>query len=932
MKKIFLLSLLASVGIATSWAEDFLVNVHVHAKVTYMGLDGKKHNTLDISEALIYITEADGSVRREQVFPTQANGQLIYDGRDAKVDYRLRLDKNMGGRYVVNYIISDKLRYEKNRETGRKEWQIYDADKKDYVVVKNPRSVSDAYYGSFTLDLATQKGTEVTIPFTVNLSADDKAYYTQRLHGATVRGRDKVSDPLGPQGEDGARVGKYENFSVRFLVPRDSLKSYYRIVAQPVWVDKKENTTYYGDPLTYYCRDFYYTRSRESSFHNGVQQDGLPFFNGYINTNNYYAQDDAAADDLLRHHSLTEREELHYPRAHNMGPRAQDSLYFRLPLYIKVDESMADNDCVAMVKWVLTDYTKILSEHCDTIIEGRSDPLRYLQYNVGGLLDEGMRDERSDEYWFPESANGSHDADCSLRIFFETGKTTLDWEKENNALQKQEALNTIRTVQQTPDSYIRAVYITGFASPDGNEQINRKLAAGRTQEFKQWFRSVMPEASQYIYEKSEIASWAMVADTLRMWGKLNGNIGDFADEETVRTAFPDRQDPTLRAALDAVRVITFRITYEIQAAYTPEELIELHDRNGGKLSQDFMYREIYRHYVDNKEYGAAQRVCQQIYDSKYHIYRRNLDRMENLRDMYNAAAATERRLKREFLADTLNVEARASHEAAIERRDSIGRALGNEINICHEMLLYANDLCAIKLMRSEGDTTLLAPFTVMPDCRLRDRRHNNVSINGVPDVVLLNQAAAYLTCKRPGWARTYMSFYEKRAYPDRNRATANEKVKQLQDVIAVKTSTRGITPEQVNSIEAINPINGILGVLAMDSPSNEDFEHAKKLALDTSLVSDSVATNNIVRALWYGRDFNRRNNTYKLMPEDYYDPELEQGARYLQNALRQDPDLTEMAQAQRDLKPIFKVLDRIRRDEELIKNIKVVRRNRAKEK
>lgn len=930
MKKIFIISFLVFVATAAAWAEDFLLDVHVYAKVNWKTLDGKQNSTLDISEALIYISEADGSVRRGQVFLTQPNGQLLHEGREGKSDHRILLDKAMGGRYVVNYVVCDGLRYERNSTTGQKEWQYYDPARQEYVMVKNPRSIPGAYHGSYTLDLNAQQGSSITVPFLVNLSADDKAYYAGRLNSAKVKGRVIMNSGLGPQGDDGARVGKYENFSVRFLVPRDSLQPHHRIVAQPIWIDRTEGLTYYGDPLAYYGKTYGRSRVRESSFAKAHEQQGMPFYKGYINAPYAYEQDHAAADDPLRDFSLTHREELHYPRHNFGGKRAEDSLYFRLPLYIKVDESMADNDCLALVNWVITDYNKILYSASDTLIEGRSDPLRYLRYNVGGLLDEQMRDNNSNNYWFPESMNGSHDEDCSLRIFFETGKTALDWSKANNEAQRQEALATINRVRRTPDSYIRAVYITGYASPDGRAEYNNRLAAGRTLSFKQWLGQAMPEASQYIYESSKIAPWSMVADTLRMWGKMEGEIGDYASEQDVRQLFPDNQDPTLRAALDAVRVITFRITYEIQAAYTVDQLEKIYDTNNGHLTQDFMYRDVYRHRVEHDDLSGAERMCRQIYDEKLHTYRKNVDHLLRLREEYNRVSHQER-LARQALESDTTQQRMLTLQRITTQRDSVEQLIGQEMNACHEILLYANDLCAIKLMRGEGDTLLLKPFTTLPDCRLRDRRHYNASVLGVPDVVLLNQAAAYLTCKRPGWARTYMDFYNRRKYPDINRSTANDKVRQLQDVIAVKASTTPITREQIRSIEAIHPINGVLGVLAMSDPTAEDFAHARQLVTDPTLMNDSLATDNIVRALWYGRDFSRRNESYKLSPSDYYDSDLEQGARYLRMALTQDPGLHDMAYSQRDLRPIFKVLNRIKRDEQVINNIKVTRRNRAKE-
>lgn len=897
-----LLTLLA-VALPAS-ADDFCIDAHVFFRHSAKTVGGRSQTQTDIPGALIYITNADGSVRDNIVRETLGNGTLLYrDARTGRViDERLRLP-NKVGRYVVHYILSDRLRYERTASSTYA-WQAYSGG--TYTTVASPQQAAD-YHGQQVIDLNNVSGTSVTLSFEVKLSDTDQKDFLNRSRSAEVRVFNRTGAALGPQADDGSQEGGYEVFPLRFLIHKDSIRPDRRIVAQPVWVDKKLELTYYGDPLAYYGREFAIWRQRESGYQPLPVQEGLYFLPEGPNARRAYAQGQAFLADSLGHHLLTPREDLHYPQINCQGQRAADSLYFRLPMYIKVPETARQHDCTALVRWVITDYHHILSEGCDTIIEGRNNPMQYLTYTLGGLLDEGSRDLHSERYWLPEAMQGAHEAGHNLKIYFDTGRTDIDWTKPGNLAERAVALRDIDNVNQ-PGNNLLGIHITGYASPDGRAAYNEKLAYQRAQSFRTWLLTTLPSAVNYVTVDSRIAPWTAVADTLRAWGRLSGEIGSEATESEIRSSV---SDDDLRLALDAVRVIDFRLSYEILAAYTPEELLEMHQQKGS-LPQDFMYRDIYRHKALQGQWAEAEHYCEEIYTRKADAHRASLAALHRLSREYTACPAT----------DSL-------------RQDSLSRQVVRHMAEAHELLVYANDLCAIKLTRGEADTTLLQPFTILPDCRLRDTRHGNVTVAGIPDIVLLNQAAAYLSQQRTGWARSYLRFYQQRDFPDQSRlggpnAQASRDIQILQDVLQAKTAPADLTSEQVASLEAIHPVNGVVGALALASPTADDMAHAREIVLSPTLLSDSIATNNVVRALWYGRDFARRAKTYRLSPHDYFDTDLTQGARYLQAGLRQNPALREGAEAQRDLKPVFRVLQRIQADEQVAKSIRLIRRNSAK--
>lgn len=860
MKKLLILLLTAFVAAGSIYAEDLVINVKAYWKK-----DGKK---LPLAGVHVYRVTSGG--RKTDYAQTYANGDLW----DGKRDERIRVNKT--GFIKFECLVWDAARF--NKQTGEFEFP-------------GQRTEPDTRLATFTIDCDKFKGNEYTKE--IELVPVDPADFKYRTGEAKATAQLRVGGGFSPEGDDGARVGEYETFGVRFSVPVDSIKPYYRIVAQPVWIDKKLSQTYYGDPLAYYGREYYLTELRESAYKTTTEQKGLLFYDDAPRTKGEaYAMGRAAIDDVLGDHLITYRDTLHYPQ---MGSERQsDQLFFRLPFYIKVNESMASNDCAALVKWVITDYTKIISEHCDTVIEGRSDPLRFLRYDVGGFLEE-TEDVNANHYWFPERADGTHDAACDLKIFFETGKTNIDWTMGQNEAERIKAQKQIRDVLNIADADIREVTVEGYASPDGNPVINQRLAEGRVQSFRHYLNSELGRVSNYTRAHATIATWDMVADTLRQWNQFPGEIGEPATEAELRAQVePDM----LRRALDAVRVIKFNIKYEVKAAYTDEQLLDKYHEN--TLTQEFMYSSVYRYLAEAKgDWDGAEKLCRYMYDQKTQHYSSELAELKELM----------------AIQDDYTKE----DSATIKKRQS---RISNLLSETHELLLYANDLCAIQMHKGIADTTLLAMYLVAPDRSFRDTRRR-VTVRGVPDMVLLNQAAAYLMNKKYGYARGLVNYYRTHRL---HGQTESPSIRLIGDLI---DANRKVTRDHVESLGSIDPINRIVCTLALKDATAEELMQIREMANNTELLSDTIPTNNIVRAMCYGRDYSRRNGSYKVT--DLYDPELEQAAQYLNDALHADKSLYDMAYSQRDLKPIFKVLERIRRDEDLVKHIKITRRNRAKE-
>lgn len=855
------------------------------------------------------------------LYHVRTNGDIEYLGQtDKNGTLAQPIEIPKMGYYTIKYLLHDNARFVKGDEETqtRSHWEIYDTHRSNHsdtlMLQQADIELNDTRSNWRQASLAeVEKGSLVEVgEITVNCSKISSKEHKLDIHlkernkedymyiasmtteESMISGSKRARSGVGALGSDGMREGDYENFSVRFKVPKGSMKPHYRIVAQPVWIDKKLDLEYYGDPMAFYNKKYYYTKLRESTFELMDKQEGLLFYDSVPRKKtDAYTQDQGPADDYLAHYNLTEREELH--RIRQSAEMDYENYHFRVPFYIKVNNDMANNDCAALVKWVITDYDHIIAEHCDTIISGRSDPLRFLKYNVGGFMDKSSHNYAGNRYWFPETGEGLHNDTTNLRLYYEVGKTDLDFTQSQNA-QEVAKVDSLSKLVLEMGADILDVQILGYASPEGGQELNQRLAASRAQKFGEYIKNRLPKLARYIHPRSAIAPWSMVADTLRRMGKMGGLVGDPATKEDIYAQVKDPE--ALKKALDAVRVTKFRIDYEIKKPYTPQELCDIYDSKG--FNRPYMYRDLYRYLTDltqgQKDWKKAERVCQEKYDIVAERHAASLQTLRTLADKPTLAP-----------------------EDSLPMKQALMDA--------HEVLLYANDLCAMKLHRSEGDTTLLHGFINKHlSLDYQNNAYGNEKVGPLPGIVYLNQASAYLLYNRFSMARGLMEYYQENY--NEKQSTVEEMNTILSDLIAIHASPSNITPECVERLAKIDPINRVVCVLAMPEATPEEISQIRHIAVTQT--SDSIANNNLIRALCYGHEFIFRNDSYQVEEKDLYDNDLRRGATYLRTALQQDPSLYDMAYVQRDLKPLFKVMTRMKQDEELLKNIRIKRRNSAK--
>ena len=184
-------------------------------------------------------------------------------------------------------------------------------------------------------------------------------------------------------------------------------------------------------------------------------------------------------------------------------------------------------------------------------------------------------------------------------VIFKVNRTEIDWSYAGNYAELDTILRTINAVRDNPDATVEAIYLTGYASPEGSYANNVRLAKGRTEAVKDYVvkNSTFPES---IYHTSYVPEdWA----GLREWLSTNlisnrDEIIAFIDDKTIpeetrndelRKRFPEEYAFLLKNVYPSLRHTDYRITYKIRSYYDVEEIRQVMLTNPGNLSLNELY-------------------------------------------------------------------------------------------------------------------------------------------------------------------------------------------------------------------------------------------------------------------------------------------------------------------------------------------------------
>lgn len=94
-----------------------------------------------------------------------------------------------------------------------------------------------------------------------------------------------------------------------------------------------------------------------------------------------------------------------------------------------------------------------------------------------------------------------------LTIYFRQGKDDIDRGYHNNNQSLVDLVSAIRSVNQSTDSRVSAVVISGFGSPEGTATFNEQLAESRTNILKEFVILNCPISSEQIYINKGWIDW-----------------------------------------------------------------------------------------------------------------------------------------------------------------------------------------------------------------------------------------------------------------------------------------------------------------------------------------------------------------------------------------------------------------------------------------
>lgn len=270
---------------------------------------------------------------------------------------------------------------------------------------------------------------------------------------------------------------------------------------------------------------------------------------------------------------------------HGSAIMIRDSLYVTDP----------DEDFMGVAVACIENYNRVF--YLDTLqyARGTVKPLRFLSYK---LLPLKMTDER----YLPLPEVELRESAGEMNLVFPVGKSNLDLNLGNNAVEINNLIGELRKYEDDPDITLKSFTISGSASPEGRYDRNKTLAGQRmasamglvTESLDQ---SVRKNAE--MHSEADVAGWEEVVAMLRADGKdeeadrvqavLDRYSGmDARGAEIQRLPFYRKE--ILNTYLPRLRKVNYRFVTSRYRPLTDDEIIELYAANPGGLSKYQYYR------------------------------------------------------------------------------------------------------------------------------------------------------------------------------------------------------------------------------------------------------------------------------------------------------------------------------------------------------
>ncbi len=198
-----------------------------------------------------------------------------------------------------------------------------------------------------------------------------------------------------------------------------------------------------------------------------------------------------------------------------------------------------------------------------------------------------------------DSAEKTFDLSGRANVIFKVNRTEIDWSYARNHAELDSILASINAVRDNPDATVKAIYLTGYASPEGPYNNNVRLAKGRTEAVKDYvaLHSTFPNS---IYHTSSVPEdWGGLREWVAASSLPNKDaILAFIDNPTIPAdkrndifmkQFPEQYPFLLANVYPSLRHTDYRITYTIRKFFDLSEIRRVYATNPRYLSLNELF-------------------------------------------------------------------------------------------------------------------------------------------------------------------------------------------------------------------------------------------------------------------------------------------------------------------------------------------------------
>ncbi|MCM1319166.1 MAG: DUF3868 domain-containing protein [Muribaculaceae bacterium] len=204
-------------------------------------------------------------------------------------------------------------------------------------------------------------------------------------------------------------------------------------------------------------------------------------------------------------------------------------------------------------------------------------------------------------------------------VSFPVNRTEIYPDYMINPTELRKITRSIDTVRNDPDATVRAITLTGYASPEGPYTNNIRLASGRTEAVKEYVRKQYTFPNNIFKTNSVPEDWAGLRDSVAVSVLPDRmEILDFIDNANVpierrndelRQRFPSSYAFLLKHVYPWLRHTNYLIDYELREYTDINEIMKVYKENPSKLSLNEFYRAANTYPLGSKEFNEVMETA-----------------------------------------------------------------------------------------------------------------------------------------------------------------------------------------------------------------------------------------------------------------------------------------------------------------------------------